>query len=112
MKRLFFLPSTKCHNLGLDFVLNVIKILRNDSVSKDYIHNSLFNISKEMCKTDKENVEGTLENETTTMRFTTTISTTNSFLLTTESVTTNRDCNYKKSRSRDDNWIFRSTSFT
>ena len=66
MKRLFFLPSTKCHNLGLDFVLNVIKILRNDSISKDYVHNSLYNISKEMCKTDKENVEGTLENKTNT----------------------------------------------
>ena len=64
MKRLFFLPSTKCHNLGLDFVLNVIKILRNDSVSRDYVHNSLYNISKEMCKTDQENVDGTLENKT------------------------------------------------
>ena len=96
-------------------------------MSKDYVHNSLYNISKEMCKTDKENVDGTLENKTnsdiipfqelgadsinvsttemrtsndyetkssrifqitTTIRFSTTISTTNSFLLTTESVTT------------------------
>ena len=26
----------------------------------------MYNISKEMCKTDKENVEGTLENKTNT----------------------------------------------
>ena len=48
-QRLFFLPSTECHNGGPDLASEIIEVLKNKNLSKNEISDKLFEFSKTRC---------------------------------------------------------------
>ena len=58
-QRLFFLPSTACHNKGLEFVMNVIKVLKNETLSSQDILSKMKYLRDEYCEENRENSEET-----------------------------------------------------
>ena len=48
-QRLFFLPSTACHDKGLDFVKKVIKVLKNHTLTLEDIQSKMKHLRDEIC---------------------------------------------------------------
>ena len=48
-QRLFFLPSTACHDKGLDFVEKVIKVLKNHTLTLEDIQSKMKHLRDEIC---------------------------------------------------------------
>ena len=64
-QRLFYLPSTECHNSGAQLASDVIEVLKNKTLSKDEIYDQLWEFSKTRCDNDMRKGE---ENEVSTIK--------------------------------------------
>lgn len=49
-QRLFYLPSTECHNRGEDFVADVIDVIKSEKFSEEDIQIKLSNLSTARCR--------------------------------------------------------------
>ena len=82
-QRLFFLPSTECHNSGAELASDVIEVLKNKSLSKNEIDDQLFEFSKTRCDTNIRELQNSLQTSILTSQATPTMKSTQTAVHTT-----------------------------